>query len=250
MLTRGSKGIDAGFLIGTIVTVTFAAATGYLNIVVLYLFGVPLLGLVAGLLVLWLSRSRTLYKVLVSLSILPIIIVSFLGWRWINSARPEVFLLPSGFRGEFVIFYEEPCGADEKMEGKNRLYEIPASGVLILNADSNPGLLNRRFYFVEENGRRVEFPEFGRQKFEIEMKEWDLYGNRSSIEPTLTRQTVGAFWAYGSGTAAIPNRSTGYIIANYDDWESMPNTATTEMRRDLVNRAKELMRTCQERALN
>lgn len=240
---------DDKLVIGTVVIVLFSVVVGFLNFGIVYLFGVPLIGLVVGLIVLWISKSRIIYRLIVTFSILPIVIASFFIWRTMNLARPEIFLLPDGFRGEFVIFFEEKCGVDEMRNGTDRVYEIPASGVLILNADRNRGLLNRRFFFVEEDGRRVEFPEFGRQKFETELEEWDWYGKRSSIEPTLTRQTVGAFWAYGSDTAVISNRSAGYIIADYDTWEALPKN-NTGMRRDLANRAKVLMNECRERALN
>ncbi len=228
---------------GTVIALFFSAVVGYFNVGVFYLFGIPFVGLLAGLIIVWFSRTSVNRKILISLSPFPVIVVTYLLFLQMNEAMPEIFLLPAGFRNEFVVFYDEPCGVEPTFEDGHRLYDIPESGVLIAKFKSNGGFLDRTFYFVDQEGTRSEFPAFDFQNFETELKEWS-YTHKTPVED-FSRQTVGAFWAYGSDTSRISHNSTGYIVSSYQDFEAT-DKARWKKRKDFADMATKLLRECRQ----
>lgn len=190
---------DKKFTVGRIIIVVFSIMIGLLHVGILYMFGLPLLGLLAGIVLVWLARTSIKLKILWTLAPLPIAISLFLAFLYMNRTDPEVFLIPSNFRGQFVVFFNEPCGVTPASEGNKRIYNIPENGILITNSNRLVGVLNRRFYFVDKLGNRIEIPEFDSSDFEEESSYWRWH--LSSQRPT--RDTIGVFWAYSKEVSFI-----------------------------------------------
>lgn len=229
------------FIVGLVVTVIFSAVIGVLNVGVLYFFGIPVLFLIAGIIMIWLSRARLAWRIVSTCISIPIICASFAFWLGINRAEPETFLLPDGFRGEFVIFYDEPCGTDPKYIGGRRIYEIPKSGVLITKFSKDRGLLDRKFFFVSNDGSMREIPEFRRQDYETERKEWNL-SHTTPVED-FTKETVGAFPAYGSNLIFVSKNLFGYFVDDYRRFERAEKDHFQE-RKTFEQRAEDLLKSC------
>ena len=232
------KGI---FIVGFALTTAFSLLIGFLNVGALFLFGLPFLGLVSGIVLIWFSRISAAAKIAISLLPLPLIVGSFFLFLWIRTAEAEAFIIPATYRGEIVVFYDEPCGNPAKFEQGMRLYEISPEGILVTKAPENDGYLNRRFYFVREDGTHQEIPQFGRQDFETEKAEWSKFTR--ATKPDLTLDTVGAFWAYGRETYHISRNSIGYIISDYRLWERDAKSRFDE-RKKFTERAAELLEQC------
>lgn len=205
------------FKTGAVLVLVFSFIVGFLHVGVLFLFGLPILGLLVGYILLWFGRAKLTAKAIITLLSLPIIPSSFLLSFYLNKAEPETFLIPQNYRGEIVIYMNEECGLEPVFENGRRVYAIPDTGVLITKFGKNRGYLDRKFYLVDEAGKRTEIPLFARQNFETERVEWN--DSPEAAYGELTEETVGAFWAYGSETYYHSRNSIAYRITDYRYFE-------------------------------
>lgn len=95
-LTKSS----VAFLVGVALLVFSSIIIGLLHVGVFYLFGVPIITLLIGLICVWLSSATIRKKVVVSLAPLILIPVIFLGLVELNRADPAMYLIPADFRGQ------------------------------------------------------------------------------------------------------------------------------------------------------
>lgn len=225
------------FFFGLGLVVLFSILIGLLNIGVIYLFGLPFIGLIVGIILIWISRVGLRVKATVSLLPILLIILSFFLFLFLMRAEPEVFLIPLHYQGEIVIFYDEPCGRAVRYENGRRIYEFPNSGILISQFEKNSGHLNRNFFLVDESRSRIEIPQFRWQNFETEKKE---IPNES-----FTEDTVGTFWSYGSETYHLSRNSLAFIIASYRHFERDQKDRWQESKM-FTEKAGELLKRCRE----
>lgn len=169
-----------------------------------------------------------------------VLFVFFANYQF-NKAQPETFLIPNDFRGEIVVFYDENCGQPDVEENGRRIYQISKYGVLITRFTENNGFLDRKFYLVDGDGNKTEIPEFQRQNFETEKKEWRLF-QRSQVEG-FTKETVGAFWAYGADTYRLSRNSLGYIVSDYHYFERDEKERSFD-RKEFTRKADQLLKEC------
>lgn len=69
---------------------------------------------------------------------------------------PETYLIPSDFEGMFKVISGQECGISPKVENGRRVLEIPDNGVLIIKPTSESGIIDHRYYLVDDNGKRIE----------------------------------------------------------------------------------------------
>lgn len=69
-----------------------------------------------------------------------------------QSGKPIRIVLPDGFRGDFLIVKDREKGQDLKLQDGEWLFEIPASGVLVIN-DDHPFCMWHQERFVYSDGR-------------------------------------------------------------------------------------------------
>lgn len=209
------------FVTGVALVVFFSIVIGYLHIGVLYLFGIPIVGLMVGIILVWLGKTNLRNKIAVSVVPIPLVVTVFFLSLYLHKAEPETFLIPNDLRGEIVVFYDEPCGQLPVYRNGRRVYEISTDGVLITQFKKNHGYLDQKFYLADSDNSEIEIPYFQRQNFETEGKEWSLY--HSTSVDGFTKESVGAFWAYGSETYFLSHNSFGFIISDYHYWELSEN---------------------------
>jgi hypothetical protein len=231
------------FVIGVVLTMVFSILIGVLGVGVLYVWGIPVLGLFAGLILIWLSGASIRTKVILSLVPWPIIVGVFVFFIFINAAEAETFLIPGDYRGEIVVFYDEPCGQPPEFRDGRRLYRLSADGVLITQHSKNRGYFNRRFFSADGDIGLREIPQFGRQNFETEKEEWGKYTLRATKEE-LTKETVGVFWAYGSETYFASKNSITYIVSDYKTFEQNDQKSKRLERMRFTEKAVDLLRNC------
>ncbi len=229
---------------GTIFCLLNAFVIGAFHVGVLYWFGIPLILLTLGIVLLALSKAQIKAKALVGLATIALIPTTSAGSIYLSSAKSETFLIPDQYRGQIVIFYDEPCGSEEVEENGRRVYVIGTDGILITKVNKNSGYLNRNFFYVNENWERSEIPEFRRQNFETEKKEWNLYNHPVSVE-SITFDTVGAFWGYGTEIYALSRNSISYYIWSYNDFVRDPKVMRVEIT-DFSKKAAQRLQSCRE----
>lgn len=196
------------FKVGIALIFLFSATIGFFHIGVLYLFGIPIFGLLAGFVLIWFSKKSLKTKILSSLFPIPIIAIFFsLFYLLSPKAEPETVLIPKNFRGQFEIIFNKPCGETLPYENGRRIYKIPDNGILITNSKETFGIINRKFYLVNEKGERNQLPEFSWSNFEDEKANWLWVFSKTK----LTKDLVGVFWAY-SGRFS-------FIISDYETLE-------------------------------
>lgn len=103
-----------------------------------------------------------------------------------KKVTPEIFLIPSGYRGTVNVIFNEPCGQKESKEGKKRLYIVPENGILITQFKMELGIINEEFYYIDAKGGRTSIPKMMLSDFNEETTT-----KRNENEPP--RDQVGVF---------------------------------------------------------
>ena len=243
MTEKASQNQSGIFITGVVLTMLFSVVIGIFHIGVLYLCGFPILGLLIGIMLVWFSEKKIEVKIIFTLIPIPLILITFLLFMTFSRAETEIFLIPKHLRGEIVVFYEEACGQPPLYEDKNRIYQIPESGVLITGFKKNNGHLSRKFYFVDESGNRTEILQLHWQDFDTEKQNWHSFYSNSA--DALTKDTVGAFWGYGSQTYGLSQNSFSYVISTYRDFEEDQKKQWLESKRFAAT-AKNLLNECRQ----
>ncbi|MEQ8976192.1 MAG: hypothetical protein RIE73_38140 [Coleofasciculus sp. C1-SOL-03] len=79
----------------------------------------------------------------------------------IQTAKPEIHLIPEGFVGHVSLYFDTPDGAPKKWEGNARLYTIPSNGQFRTRFSPNLGIRppnSMQFYYVDSQGNRTLIP--------------------------------------------------------------------------------------------
>ncbi len=231
------------FLTGAVLVVFWSAVIGFLHIGVLYLFGLPILGLILGIILVWFAKENISKKLLVTIVPIPLITAIFFLSIYLNKAESETFLIPTDYRGDIVIFYDEGCGQEPLIVKGRRIYQISNDGVLITKFKKNSGYLDQEFYLVDENENRTEIPKFGRQNFHTEKKVWGDF--LSTPVEEFTKETVGAFHSYGAETYFFSPKSFGFIISDYRYFDRDSKDISLE-RKQFTETAVKLLKECRE----
>ena len=81
----------------------------------------------------------------------------FMGCKESVDCEREIYLVPEGFRGKIIVFFDQQDGQEKQFENEARLYRIPPSGYLKSQFAKNVGCMgdNRiQFYYEQSNGER------------------------------------------------------------------------------------------------
>jgi hypothetical protein len=95
------------------------------------------------------------------ISIIPLIILYALFHHY--SASKDIFLIPEGFRGEVIIYYDRKDGQKEQFEGNWRLYNVPENGILktmFKIKGHKINLTGSKYYFIDSSGKRTEIKHY------------------------------------------------------------------------------------------
>jgi len=83
--------------------------------------------------------------------------IFFAGCKESVDCEREIYLMPEGFRGKVIVFFDQQDGQEKQFEGDARLYHIPPSGYLKSQFPKNEGCMgdNRiQFFYENSNGNR------------------------------------------------------------------------------------------------
>lgn len=85
------------------------------------------------------------------------------GCQKSTPCEKEIYLIPEGFRGTMIVYFDQPDGEKIQYEDDARVYNIPASGFLKTQFLKNGGCLNNdrlQFYYVDSLGTRCSLDYF------------------------------------------------------------------------------------------
>ncbi len=85
-----------------------------------------------------------------------LIFAFFFFVSYISRPEPESFLIPDDFEGKFIVIYGEECGKNPIVEDGRRIMEIPSNGVLVVQSEFEAGIIDHKYYFVDNQGNRLE----------------------------------------------------------------------------------------------
>lgn len=181
----------------------------------IYYYLLPVVFLFIGLILIWLSKTKILHKIL--WTIFPIISIPFFLfiWKQVNTKSPEVFLIPQNFKGKVSIIYNLKCAPEIKENDGKIIYQIPNDGILLISNNLNDGFINQKYFFVDDIGNKTEIPQMDNRDFN---EEWTIEKNLN--EPS--RQKIGIFGWGTLGNYAESATTTNYYyqefyVGNYTD---------------------------------
>ncbi|WP_035664719.1 DUF6843 domain-containing protein, partial [Flavobacterium sp. ACAM 123] len=176
----------------------------------LYFYYLPLIVLVIGIILIWLTNSKIINKI--SLTLSPILFYSIFTYLWTlyNTLPPEIFLIPKDYRGKVNILYKSNCG-ESLMEIEDKLvYNIPNDGILILRNEQEFGFINQEYYLIDKSGKKTKLPKMDVRDFN---EEWTLEKNLN--EPS--RNQLGVFHWGRTGTYGETIDTNGKKVDNYKE---------------------------------
>ena len=155
------------------------------------------------------------------------------------TTEPETFLIPSDFRGRVNILYNQKCGNEVEFENGRRIYRIPNDGILFTKFEKPSGLINHKYYLINENGTQTELT-----KMDVRNYNEDYTITKNPNEPP--RDTLGIF-SWGSlGTMTGPGYRDGisfqsFSVSTYDSL----NNSNGRKYIDFTNRIQEKISECE-----
>ncbi|MCX6225205.1 MAG: hypothetical protein NTV01_10750 [Bacteroidia bacterium] len=75
----------------------------------------------------------------------------------------EIYLIPQGFRGKLIVFFDQPDGQPIQYEDDSRVYRIASDGFIKTRFKKNGGCMSDKritFYHVDSVGKRIPIDYF------------------------------------------------------------------------------------------
>jgi len=172
------------------------------------IIGLPIF--VVGIIMVLLSIKKTWKQRLIPIGIFIVGIVAFWPiWNTINTVGPERFLIPENYRGKVNIIYKKNCGIQLEKTDEGLVYEIPNDGILLLSNEQKYGIIDHKYYLIDENGNKTELPKMDVRDFN---EKWTLEKNPN--EPS--RDKLGVFhWGRSGSTGEMIDENGE--VSNKDD---------------------------------
>lgn len=176
----------------------------------LYFYYLPLIILIVGIILIWLTNFKTIIKITYTIS--PILFYSIYTYLWTlqNTLPPEIFLIPEDYRGKVNILYKSNCGELLTEIDNKLIYKIPNDGILILKGEQEFGFINQEFFLIDKSGKKTKIPKMDVRDFN---EEWTLEKNQK--EPS--RDQLGVFHWGRTGTYGETIDSKGKKVDNYKE---------------------------------
>jgi hypothetical protein len=89
--------------------------------------------------------------------LLALSLLLFAGCSESPQCEEEIYLLPEGFRGKIMVFFDQTDGQEMLYENTARIYQIPVSGVIKSQFPKNGGCMNDgriQFFYEDSVGTR------------------------------------------------------------------------------------------------
>lgn len=118
-----------------------------------------------------LNLQKMIRKTLIAITAVVLLLL------WIGLSRPSIYILPDGYVGEVIVFFDVDSCYTEESHSIYRVYRIPDSGILKTNFSEQSGLsLGMRFYYGSRKGQRLYM--INNKSLNIQDTEFGIYKRR------------------------------------------------------------------------
>lgn len=97
-----------------------------------------------------------------------------------DTAEDAIFILPKNYTGYIVVIHGQKSSTKPKYEGKKRVYEIPANGILKTQFSNNPGWTNFPEFYYERVTTENKIP-FTTEPADIPKDKIVAYGGTAGV---------------------------------------------------------------------
>lgn len=106
-----------------------------------------------------------------------------------RKAEDVVYLIPKNYQGVVIIFFDDPNGKDTEYRKENRVYRIPANGILKTKFLLTKSLHQQSFFYIDSLGERENIPYYTA----IDLREHRIDSSRIicyNLENAVTKDRV------------------------------------------------------------
>jgi hypothetical protein len=122
----------------------------------------------------------------------------FTGCTESTQCEEEIYLVPEGFRGKIMVFFDQEDGQEAEYENSARVYRIPRSGFIKSQFPKNGGCMNDgriRFFYEDNTGNRAPLEYYLNIDLDSLQKEKDYvlftFLNEQNTKPDFVIHFVG-----------------------------------------------------------
>ncbi len=108
-----------------------------------------------GIIFIVLSRYSVPKFLQIILLLLPVVVLSSLGFY--EEASYNIFIIPKGYAGRVVIVHDCEDGADKEFEGRSRVYRVSANGLLKTKfsfVGTAFDSLHSNYFYIDSDGKK------------------------------------------------------------------------------------------------
>jgi hypothetical protein len=236
MIEQTFQNWDWKFKTGLILIFCCSIIIGLFHVGVLYLCGIPIFGLLLGIIFIWSANETLKTKIILTFIPIPTIFATFFWMYQLKKAEPEIYLIPQNYRGAFLIKFDESCGESITYEKGRRIYRIPDNGFLILKGKQTFGFTDRKLFLIDDDGNLTNLPEFYWSKFEDEEKQFNSIFSKT----TLTKDLVGVFYHLSN----IDYQR--FTVSNYQALENETKESAEMKDKLFQNKVDNLLKKCRQ----
>ena len=133
-----------------------------------------------------------------------------------------IYLIPQGYRGDVIIFFDQPDGVIPEVEDGLNVYKIPEDGILKVKARGVTGRVNLTYYYLGRNNERQKINYLhitGDRSPSGEPQ--SPYGDlaQSEIENGVYVMNAGGLGSFNTKTGVV--KYTNFIIGSPKDSEQL-----------------------------
>jgi energy-coupling factor transporter transmembrane protein EcfT len=143
-------------LVGTVLNILMFVAEAWPT----YLFFIMMaVGLCFLLLSFFAKRLKTKWQI--SIALVPFL-TTYIFYS-ISSPSNDIFLIPKGYTGQVIVYYDQAAGQKKEFEGEWRVYKIPSNGQLEtqFKLKGNSILLSdSKYFYVDSSNKRLEIKHY------------------------------------------------------------------------------------------
>lgn len=74
----------------------------------------------------------------------------------VSHPKDGIYLIPKGYKGDVILFFNQPDGIVPEVENGLYVYKIPKDGILRVRTPSTSGIVDVHYYYIDENDERQE----------------------------------------------------------------------------------------------
>ncbi len=137
--------------------------------------------------------------------------------------RNGIYLIPKGYTGDVIIFFNQPDGVIPEVENGFYVYRNPKDGILKVRTPGVTGIVNLAYYYIDENNERQEIEYLritgDRDPSGKPKDKFDGAINQNEYENGIFIMNAGGLGSFNTKNGVV--QFTGFIVGNPKDGERL-----------------------------